>query len=49
VVSHTLVVHVGQAALLAIGVGKPTEKVIEAAILHGDYDYVLDAGISWVR
>ena len=49
VVSDALFIAIGQAGLLAIGVGKPAQEMIEAAIFHGDHDHVIDAGISRVR
>jgi hypothetical protein len=37
-------IHVTQAGLLSVCCWQPTEKVIEAAILHHDNDDMLDAG-----
>src|SRR2546423_15381926 len=53
-VAHAGAVHVGQAGLLAVGVRQPAEKMVEAAVLHGHDDDVLDARIfrtwqSWKR
>src|SRR5712671_1324613 len=48
-VSNALFVAIGQAGLLAIGIGKPAKEMIEAAVFHGDHDHVIDAGISRVR
>src|SRR6267142_1605191 len=48
VVSDALLVAIGQASLLAIGIGKPAKEMIKAAVFHGDHDYVIDVRISWV-
>jgi hypothetical protein len=39
-------VYITQSRLLSVCGWKPTEKVIEAAILHHDNDDMLDAGAS---
>ena len=39
-------VQVGQAGLLAVRIGEPTEEMIEAAVLHGDDNYMVDPGIA---
>ena len=38
-------IKVRQTRLLTIGAGEPSEEVIEAAILHGYDDDVIDAGL----
>ena len=40
--AHAVHVHIFQAGLPAIGVGQPTQEVIEAAVLHHRHDDVFD-------
>ena len=41
-VRDAVLVHERQASLLAVGIGQPAKEMIEAAVLHGYHDDVLD-------
>ena len=44
--AHAVDIGVIQSGLLAIGIRQPTQKMVEAAILHHHHDDVFDLGRS---